>query len=427
MASIYNLLENKDEEEAYRFARLSPDEQAALDRRQAEQTVSRGVESTARGMLGLPGANHRELAGMELKKLAETVRPGTEEFYAAAADIFRKHGLVAEAEQMEQRRHTLEVGKGEQNPALKMQRARDLLQKRVATDPSVVPAIAALDRQIAALGVKAEGAKASDPEFIRLLDAHEAAVAAGQTDRAEQIKRALDAWIKNKEKTGAEMSEYQKVMSTLAAKREVREQGKDVRKQEQEKESAARSLQGFVKALDADIQHADYLLAAPGLVDIVGPRAGALPLSAVVATYGADAGNAAAVYETVQAKTFLGALQDLRAASKTSASGLGQLTEREGDKIQAAKASLNRQQDLENFKNMLRNFIRTAKASRTVAEREAAQHKVTLEPPPPPLSFPKATAATAAPGVRGTRERKATEAPAEAPKPKGKWTAKRVE
>jgi len=426
MASIYDTLENKDEEEAYRFARLSPDEQAALDRRQAEQTVSRGVESTARGMLGMPGANHRELAGMELKKLAETVRPGTEEFYTAAADIFRKHGLVAEAEQMEQRRNTLEVGKGEQNPAMKMQRARDILQKRLPTDPSVAPAIAALDRQIAALGTKPE-ARANDPEFIRLLDAHEAATAAGQTDRADQIKRALDAWIKNKEKAGAEMSEYQKIMTTLAGKREVREEGKDVRKQEQEQETAARSLQGFAKALDTDIQHAENLLAAPGLPDIVGPRAGALPLSAVVAAYGAEAGNAAAVYETVQAKTFLGALQDLRAASKTSASGLGQLTEREGDKIQAAKASLNRQQDLDNFKNMLRNFINTAKASRKVAEREAAQHNVTLEPPPPPLPIAKPTAAVVAPGAGGARARRATDVPAETPKPKGKWTAKRVE
>jgi hypothetical protein len=125
--------------------------------------------------------------------------------------------------------------------------------------------------------------------------------------------------------------------------------------------------------------------------------------------------------DNVQAQVFIQALQDLKNASKTSASGLGQLTEREGDKIQNAKVAIRPQQSTEQFKNTLSEYIRTLKEGRTTAAGELTKADATVPAPRPPLSVER-TATDLAPSA------KPRPAPAPAPeKPKGKWSAKRVE
>jgi len=408
MASIYDA-PDLDQEEAYKYAQLTPAQQIALRQRMAEQGVERGAENVARGALGLPQSEqqNREAAGMELKRLAQKVGPGTEEFYTQAAAVFRKHNMVAEAETMEQRRHLLEIGKGERSSTLmKMQRDRDTLAKRPdAGTPNVQAAISALDRQIAALGVPAQGSKAADPEFIRLLDAYEAAMAAGQGDRAALIKQGIDAWLANKKKSGDDMTPYQKVMAALAAKREDRADKKDTRKVKADEAATVSALQGTVRAIDNDLQSAERLFEHPGLPWITGARVGVAGRLAAAAS--SDAAGAHALLLNVQAQTFIKALQDLKATSRTGASGLGQLTEREGDKIQNAKVALDPQQPTDQFKRTLTSYIGQLKAARTAGASELAGVQADVPAPPAPVSDKPAKPVI--PGVP---------APAAAPKPR---------
>ena len=149
------LTDDDELNEAYRYSRLTPAEQINLDQRQFNRRAVRAGEGLIREAVGLPPSAgvHREAAGRELRTLAATVRPGTPEFYTQAADILQKHGLVAEAEAMQKNLHALEIGKGEMDPVMKMQRTYDELKKRFdAGDSTVGPALKALERRIAAAG-----------------------------------------------------------------------------------------------------------------------------------------------------------------------------------------------------------------------------------------------------------------------------------
>lgn len=383
MASPYDwLYKDQDLDEAYKYAQLQPHEQIALRKRQADIGAERGFENLGRGLLGLEPSSeqHRTLAGQELRELAKQVTPGTPEFYKAAVDILRKHSLVAEAEEMQKRLHALELGKGEMDPTLKLQRAYDELQKRFdAGDQAVKPAMDAMKRRIDASGVT-RPTSTNDPEFLKLLNAFEAAVEAGQGDRAEMIKRRIDAEIKAKETSGQDVAWARLALAKAIEDRKV---GTEDRKVEEAEAHAARALQNTARAIDQDSREATRLLQHPGLVYITGQAVGLG--GRVGAALSSNAAGARAILLTVHAQTFLRALNDLRAASKNTASGLGQLTEKEGDKIQNAKVALDTQQPTEQFKRTLADYIQSLENTYNVAVTEAAKHNVSLSPRQPPV------------------------------------------
>jgi len=107
-------------------------------------------------------------------------------------------------------------------------------------------------------------------------------------------------------------------------------------------------------------------------------------------------------------------LQDLKATSRTGASGLGQLTEREGDKIQNAKTALDPQQPTEQFKRTLVGYIDQLKAARAAGASELTG--VAAEVPAPPKPITDKSDKPAIPPIPGV----------EAPKAKRKLTATRV-
>jgi hypothetical protein len=293
-----------------------------------------------------------------------------------------------------------------------------VLTKRPDADtPQVKAAVAAIDREIAKAGTTQSGG--ADPEFLKLLDAYEKAVAAGQTERAATIKRALDAKIKAE----GGMTPYQRARLEQIDREFGLKEGKEERKVEKEDEAAVRSVQGVIGIMDGQIQAAEALLDHPGLGAITGARAGTKLGSTVASFVREEAADAQALMDNVQAQVFIQALQDLKNASKTSASGLGQLTEREGDKIQNAKVAIRPQQGTEQFKTTLREYVRTLKEGRATAAGELAKADAPVPAPRPPLSVSKKKAVVdLAPGA------KPRTAPALAPeKPKGKWSAKRVE
>ena len=400
MASIYDLFHIRpDEQEAIGFAqRMTPAEAVMADRRLYQQRAVGAGQDLARTALGLPQPPQadRQSAAAELTALAQRVRPGTEEFYAAAIPILQKYNLVAEAEAMEKQRMTLEVGKAEMTPALKLQRARDMLAKRPdAASPQVQAALAAIDREIAALGVPKTGG--ADPELVRLQQARAAA-----TDPA--VRAELDTAIKNylaaKDKSVEKpMSEAERRRVELAESKEARAEKKDAAKVAEAEASAVNALQASIRALDEEITAATRLLAHPGIAGITGPRIGALPDSVVAAMSG-DRAGAMALYLTLQGQTFIRALQDLKATSKTGASGLGQLTEIEGNKIQQAKAAINRQQDPAQFERTIRAYLANLQSGRKAAEGILTAKKGEVPVAPPvPSDRPAVAAPVAAPAA----------------------------
>lgn len=380
MATPYDFLKsNADDEEAYRYAQLSPWERLALEGRQTQHGITRGVEDIGRTVLGLPQSNaqNREAAGRELRELAKTATPGTAEFYKPAADILRKYGLLAEAEKMQKELHALEIGKGEADPLVKAQRGYDEFKRRFdAGDTSVKPAMDALQKRIKELGVKVPSANA--PEFLKLLDAYEEAVEAGQNDRAEAIKKAMDAWIKNKEKSGEDVAWAR---LALAEEKEKRVAADKLVVSNRNIAQIVSAFEGTIAALDEEVQNATRLLAHPGRGTIVGDVVGALPIAAPAMV----SGGAGALYRSFEGQIFIRALQALKATSKTGASGLGQLTEIEGNKIQQAKTAAHRQQPLAQFDRTLAAYIAQLQSSRAKFADALVQQGGTAPAPLPPI------------------------------------------
>lgn len=98
-----------------------------------------------------------------------------------------------------------------------------------------------------------------------------------------------------------------------------------------------------------------------GLAGITGPFAqwvGDKSMLGTIATVAApnDARNALALYNKVIGGTFLSGLVRLKEASKTGASGLGSVSEVEGDKVQSDAAALSRVQQTEAMREQLATY-----------------------------------------------------------------------
>ena len=394
MAPIYDLFQISPEEaEAFRYAgQLTPAERSVMQQRLFERQGVQGVENLGRMALGLPQPPQadRQSAAAELTALAQRVRPGTEEFYAAAIPILQKYNLVAEAEAMEKQRLALETARVGASPVLKLQLDKDRLLKRPdAASPNVQAAIAAIDRTLAQEGIRAEGG--SGPEFIKLYDQYQAAVKAGDTDRATAIQEEIAA-RRVKQSGERPMSEAERRRVEVTERREDRAEKKDEAKAADAEKAAWDALEANTKAIDEEIRTVQRLRAHPGRSKIIGDLYGALPLGAVAVR----SGGAGAIYAQLEGQTFIRALQELKATSKTGASGLGQLTEIEGNKIQTAKAAINRQQPDAQFDRTLDDYIRQLQDSRAKFASALAQTGRTVPVSAPPVSDRPAVAAPVA-------------------------------
>ena len=390
--SFYDLFQIDPEEERAmaRVRSLTPAQRTALEGELGQAQAVRGVETLGRTALGIPQPPQadRQSAAAELTALAQRVRPGTEEFYSAAIPILQKYNLPAEAEAMEKQRLALEVGKAEMTPALNLQRARDMLSKRPdAASPQVQAALAAIDREIAALGVPKTGG--ADPELVKLMDARDKAVAAGQTERVATLQKAIDAHLA---KAAGKDTALEERRVQVAEAREARAEKKDDAKTAANEAAAWAALDASIKMIDEEIRTVRRLRAHPGRSAIIGSVYGALPLAAVAVR----SKGAGAIYGQLEGQTFIRALQELKATSKTGASGLGQLTEIEGNKIQQAKAAINRQQPDDQFDRTLDDYVRQLEDSRTQFAGALTQANRQVPVQAPPISDRPAVAAPAA-------------------------------
>jgi hypothetical protein len=400
MASIFDVQQISPEDEEERlldYARLTPAQRSVLNERRMQQRGTRSFKAATRAALGLPeipdAQANRQAAAQELRALAAKVRPGTAEFYDAAIPILQKHGLPEEAGKMEESRRALadsqrelETGKAELSPAVKLMRAKDLLAKRPdASGPEVQAAVAAIDREMAALGTK-PGAAANDPEFIKLLNSYEAALKGGNEPRAALIQKALDAWLQRAQNKGEDTARYRDAMLALRKREVDMKIAEKTAKKDAADRAVVKSIQALVRAIDEDLSSATRLLAHPGLDFIIGPRAGVDIAESAVAMVSGPMAGAMALYKQVRGQTFIRALQDLKATSSTGASGLGQLTEIEGDKIQNAKVAISRQQPPAQFRRTIQGYLNLLNTGRAVAAQELSSAGETVPVAPPIIS-----------------------------------------
>ncbi len=150
-----------------------------------------------------------------------------------------------------------------------------------------------------------------------------------------------------------------------------------------------------IQALQSAYNDAVELYNHPGLEGALGPVrslnwngksdgiAGvlaAIPSAINYARLPAAAQDAGAKLQQVLAGSFISALQDLKAQSQTGASGLGQLTEVEGAKIQNAKAALDPRQPYPSFRAHLAQYVQQIANSVSLLNQNAQQYKLTPAP-----------------------------------------------
>lgn len=107
-----------------------------------------------------------------------------------------------------------------------------------------------------------------------------------------------------------------------------------------------------VEAMDQSIEKVEELVNHPGLKNITGWAAGRTP------TISQDGQNAQALLDVLKNKVFVGMIQTLRNTSQTGSSGLGSITEKEGDRLENALVALKQSQDTDTFKGQLKDLIK---------------------------------------------------------------------
>src|SRR3990167_7020086 len=230
MASIFNLVDDEELARDFKRVQLTPEQQIGMRMRESGRMADEGLETAMRGVLGAEPslAVRRNQAGMALRDLAKTTKPGTDEFYSAAVDILGKHGLGDEAELMAAKQREAEVVKAGDDPVRKAQRTLDQLNKRLAAgDTTVKPAIAALEQFLATYGKEKPGTQPADPEFIKLLNQKEAALKAGDTARAAAIDEEIKARRQGKP-ADKSLSDYEKFRIGEAEKKAEGEKAAEI-------------------------------------------------------------------------------------------------------------------------------------------------------------------------------------------------------
>lgn len=117
------------------------------------------------------------------------------------------------------------------------------------------------------------------------------------------------------------------------------------------------ALSSMTSSIDRLALEANKLLTHPGLVGITGLR-GALPNIP-----GGDAADAQSLLKTLKSQVGFGVLQDMRNNSKTGGA-LGNVSDKEGDRLEANLAALDKAQSLKQFKESLGQILTFTKESK---------------------------------------------------------------
>lgn len=159
------------------------------------------------------------------------------------------------------------------------------------------------------------------------------------------------------------------------------------RKLEEERPQATYALRSNTANLDRLEKSASDLLTHKGLSGITGI------MGAVVNIPGSAASDAEARLDTLKTQVFTNTLQAMRDASKTGGA-LGQVTDREGKRLEGALAALEKAQSLTAMKTSLREIVKIAQESKS---RLTEQYNMTYPRERIQVIPPEGTAAQQAP------------------------------
>jgi len=398
----------RGQEDAYRFAQLSGSpyyRQEEMRMREGENLARAGVERAVGAFTGGP---KREQAAAALRALAQTMKPGTKEFYAQAAAILSQHGMVEEAAQMqakhdeavEKERRALEAEMGIGSTAgdiARLQKQRDVLQKRFdAGDARVKPALDAIDRELAAKGTQRTGSTAASPEIVTLLN--EQAKYAPGTPQYVAIQKRIDALGYKKGMDGeGEAVDKSLIPGTAEWKRrkdvEDREAKATAKEEQLDQQTQGKAKLGLKRARDIAkfARRAESLISGistgvPGVISQLIPQS--------------DANKLLRTLESIKANIGFDELQAMREAAKTGGA-LGQVSDFENRMLQATRGSLELDQGPDQLRTNVVDIRRAAEqviAALGPAIGDSPNVGYTAADTPPALGKPAAPAGQPAAG-----------------------------
>lgn len=322
-----------------------------------------------------------------------TTPAGLDQFYKAVIQILQKQGLVPEAMMVAKEWHAETLG----NRKLELANATEA---RKNTEGRQRNEVAVERNRIAALNID----KKNLPETVKLLDQldemHNPDSGAADPIREQAIMLRLNQlaggnkWenlggtMKLVDASGKEIRSDAVTAKPVDAKTAAKLNEADNKMKSIYDAAALQAQENYDAAVEA-LNH-------PGLDNAVGPVHGVALKSgdadftslAILNVPGKIGGftkagvNFRAVYKRVLGGTFIAALKELKQASPTTgASGLGNLSNMEGDKIQSAKAALDPLQYPPQFRQELLSYINQLVKSWDVVSAAAGRENI----PPIPL------------------------------------------
>lgn len=132
---------------------------------------------------------------------------------------------------------------------------------------------------------------------------------------------------------------------------------------------------------------------------------------------GSDSRGALALWKQVTGSTFLAGLARLKSQSPTGSTGLGAVSNIEGEKVQAAAAALSREQDAPEFRQRLATYIQILVDTAKRVDEAAAQQDIPAIPlrPKPLTGAPTGRRPAASPRTAAPAPSVAPAAPSAAP------------
>lgn len=420
--------EEKDlRQQAYEYARLTPEQQITMDSMRGNQMITRGVQRGVGGALGVdmrsPGEQRQQAEQAAQREIADLGIDANDidRYYPAVIKILQKHGLqdataamvekfrAHKKEQSELKLKQAEIDRKTQSDTNRYQTALRKIEVDQAKLDRMGPAALQMIREIEAMQRAASDLLDTDPRKEMIAARIESAKQALAVELAKnkfQLKDAGGKLVVFDTTTGETKDGPEKALDPnkgAAARAKAEKFDQNVKNQ----------ALGAIRQAKFDIDKAAQLYVHKGLPGITGPVYGRVP------SISDDSTSAQALYDQVQAGTFLAALRALK-GPENKPTGLGQLTEVEGAKIQSAMAALSRVQPTESFKTYLEQYIRQIEDSISVlataleeqidntpvklpaAQPNAAKKAAKVAPKPAPAPLPqKATPAPA--GKEGPR------------------------
>ena len=392
-------LEELDEQKRIDTLAADPFKALASTAISSSRDAGRGLGTAIAAGMGrdprTPGQRHTE--AVEAAK-AEAAKLGLDpddpnsidQFYKQVIMILQKQGLVAEA---------LEVGK--EYAAQKGKRTKEGLEVRELQRRE------ARDKRAAELGILRI---ASAEEIARARNATAKDIATAKLT-AEQLKTGPFRTVDYGDHIEI-LNRHNEVVSSKP-KGPAPMNEKDTAKNEGAKKAAESAYAEYAAGLQRQYNAVADLYNHPGVEGItgrigrlVGTEGAAGETATTLAS--ADARAAIALHEQVQGGAFLAGLAKLKAASKTGATGLGAVSEREGDKVQADAAALNRAQNAKDYRAQLAIYAKAIEGFGTRLTDAATADGIAPQPlAPKPLTGPG----------KGAKPAPAAPVPAPAPSP----------